>query len=262
MIPMSRHLHAAAPPPSGDTPATILGANVISWFDVATAGLHQDTARTTVAANGDPVASVADAVSGYWTSAGTQRPTYNVSGGLHSLQLRRADFSYLTKALSRSGAVYMLFAASVQNTISGDLGYPMMLYQDSGSWWNSGNLFWVNNGYFDPDDLFHGHSASGGTEAGGVDSPGLATPAVFEMYSQSTTLGWSLNGATDTTATGSGSPPTTSFADIGTPISEGSRAAQGCDLNLYGMAIANTAPDSTQRADLRAWAAALAGVSL
>lgn len=239
------------------TPADLFAASEQGgWYDPSDLStLWQDTAGTTpVTADGQAVARIDDKSGNgnHLTQAtAANRPLYKTSGGLHWLEFDRANDFLQGSAISfsnwefsaafRPNLVTTYLAVFSQRNVSNSRG--IILYAGNSSllqhW--SGN----NTASFDTTTV--------GTLVNNSDYVG-------EGYFDGTTKSTALNGGTPVTATSISFTNATTNFRLGAGANEGA-ASFFFGIRIYGLVIVDAAKAS-DRADLRTWMGAKAGLVL
>lgn len=228
---------------SGTTPATILGADIVEWFDPQnTANLFNTSAGTgSVAADGTAVGRIVGGEGGTFSAVAdnTTRPIYRTANGGY-LEGSDASATYLTGSLSRSGATYLAMRCRLR-AVESDVARQLLLLHN-----NAGANWWMGN-YFSMDYANYGIillSMAGGAAV----TPTTATWFTFEAVAATDQRDTSLNGgAWQVNGDAYSTVSTTLLSMFGDP--EGNST----DLDIGRIVLGSAVPTAQQRTDIRAW---------
>jgi hypothetical protein len=245
-----------------DTPATIMGANAISWFDTNTATMWQDSAKTIAATTStDPVYTVEDEAGGDITTDDNARR--GVLGNDGTYDYITMDEAHLSRAIAGDTIMYAIFAIDVPTNAETGIGAILTMFNNSSDWWLGDHMLLEENktvGWFQA-------RVSNGEEVYTPNSPNVDTlgPVVVEaIFDGTTLLSIALNGVeTTTTQTPSAAEIAPNRYDIGRARESNTYTTDnGSNFRLYGMAICDAIPGEGERGSLRTWAASTNGVTI
>ena len=223
-------------------PSTIMGANALSWVDVAEGGMFQDTAGTTPAGDGDPVGYLPDLVSGAFTTTNTAwRPTYRANAGDPYLQ---GNLSNLRRSLTRTGNVYVAYRARFP-VEAGNTPHLAVFSTNEGTFYSGSDWFTLRKQDFGIPRI---ESEPTYVQTGITEG----TFETYELYSDGTNTAVAVNGGTWVTATGVAA--NTLFYDLFGGRDGASLDGSVGQVDIRRGVVLNTIPDSTQRAALLDWA--------
>ena len=238
------------------TPDSILGASMLSHVDPTESGMLQTTGGAAATADGDRVQVLPDQNGGaaFTNSDTALRPTLRIGSGLTWLESN--DDAFLSKSLSRSGAIYI--CAAVQTPVAGREFISTFHNQAP---MDFGAYYEFQRNQFDP----QGYRAFGsdGGEVAVVSDTDRAYVVEVIMTPTERTLVLHREGMSPiiTSSNGTWAMNDTSLTTLFGI--EGESGPEGIGrINLYSYVSANAIPEPAARDNLVHLAAAKAGLGL
>lgn len=240
--------------------------SLAAWYDPSdTSTLWQDTAGTSpVTADGQSVARMDDKSGNgkhLTQTTGAACPLYKTSGGLHWLQFDGAD-DYMFRATPAFGLTTLeVFVALNEASAVGNAGI-VSFAPASGNDWSSTTGLVIETG--DATKSFVGF-ANGGDINAAISQAGATPLAVYEMTKSASSVVVRINGSgavTDSSFSALASTHNGSLIVGGRFLSGAVAGTNHFNGRIYGIAISNAALADADRADLRTWLGAKAGLSV
>lgn len=243
--------------PSG-TIQSILGGNLLTLVDPSAGGMLQTTGGAAVAADGDPIQVMPDQAGGgdFTNASAALRPTYRTDGTLHWIEARD---SYLQKALSRSGDIYVCGAMQFPNAST--VNHVLAVFYNDPAFYQ-GNYYKIQRDPFADPDVGHQLETNSGRWLTGESN--TTEIVVFELIVTATDRTFVIHREehlpeTTTMAEAVALQSTTNLSLFG----QDSDSIEGSgDTDTYLLAAANIVPSAGQRDNIVGRMAQAANLSL